>query len=85
MADAHDDAAGKNQSALDLNRRKFLKRVGYVGAITHEAIDAGVTFMDNAWEYNKHRSEEWMGQALKGRRDKVFLMTEINGIQAPSF
>jgi hypothetical protein len=32
MADAHDDAAGKNQSALDLNRRKFLKRVGYVGA-----------------------------------------------------
>ena len=157
MADAHDDAAGKNQSALDLNRRKFLKRVGYVGAgvalsdlilqntdkpveatllntsptsetmqlqaetdtlaatspdeiprrklgrtgvevsaiglggadlgkassldeairITHEAIDAGVTFMDNAWEYNNHRSEEWMGQALKGRRDKVFLMTKV--------
>ncbi len=45
--------------------------------IVHEAIDAGVNFMDNAWEYNDHRSEEWMGKALKGRRDKVFLMTKV--------
>ncbi len=45
--------------------------------ITHEAIDAGVTFMDNAWEYNNHRSEEWMGKALQGRRDNVFLMTKV--------
>lgn len=45
--------------------------------IVHEAIDAGVNFMDNAWEYNNHRSEEWMGQALQGRRDKVFLMTKV--------
>ena len=45
--------------------------------IAHEAIDAGVNFMDNAWEYNDHRSEEWMGQALQGRRDKVFLMTKV--------
>src|SRR5205085_1340598 len=46
-------------------------------AITHEAIDAGVNFFDNAWEYHNGRSEEWMGQALKGRRDKVFLMTKV--------
>jgi aryl-alcohol dehydrogenase-like predicted oxidoreductase len=45
--------------------------------IVHEAIDAGVTFMDNAWEYNGGRSEEWMGEALKNRRDKVFLMTKV--------
>jgi aryl-alcohol dehydrogenase-like predicted oxidoreductase len=45
--------------------------------IIQEAIDAGVTFMDNAWEYHKGRSEEWMGDALKGRRDKVFLMTKV--------
>ena len=45
--------------------------------LTHEAIDAGVTFMDNAWEYNNHRSEEWMGKALQGRRDDVFLMTKV--------
>jgi len=45
--------------------------------IVHEAIDAGVTFFDNAWEYNDGKSEEWMGEALKGRRDKVFLMTKV--------
>ena len=46
-------------------------------AIAHEAIDAGVNFFDNAWEYHQGKSEEWMGQALKGKRDKVFLMTKV--------
>src|ERR1700730_9110486 len=46
-------------------------------AIAHEAIDAGVNFCDNAWEYHDGKSEEWMGKALKGRRDKVFLMTKV--------
>jgi aryl-alcohol dehydrogenase-like predicted oxidoreductase len=45
--------------------------------IVHEAIDAGVNFFDNAWEYNNGKSEEWLGHALKGRRDKVFLMTKV--------
>ena len=45
--------------------------------LVQEAVDAGVTFFDNAWEYNDHRSEEWMGLALQGRRDKVFLMTKV--------
>lgn len=45
--------------------------------IVQEAIDAGITFMDNAWEYNNHRSEELMGKALVGRRDQVFLMTKV--------
>jgi aryl-alcohol dehydrogenase-like predicted oxidoreductase len=45
--------------------------------IVHEAVDAGVTFMDNAWEYHDHRSEEWMGRALAGLRKKVFLMTKV--------
>lgn len=45
--------------------------------VAHEAIDNGITFMDNAWEYNQHKSEEWMGEALQGRRDKVFLMTKV--------
>src|SRR3954464_9304895 len=30
--------------------------------IVHEAVDAGVTFFDNAWEYHKGKSEEWMGE-----------------------
>jgi aryl-alcohol dehydrogenase-like predicted oxidoreductase len=45
--------------------------------VLHEAIDAGITFMDNAWEYNDGRSEEWMGKALQGRRHQVFLMTKV--------
>ncbi|MFM9107662.1 MAG: aldo/keto reductase [Chloroflexota bacterium] len=44
----------------------------------HAAIDAGITFMDNAWEYNDRESEFRMGEALAqdGYRDKVFLMTK---------
>ena len=45
--------------------------------IVHEAIDAGVTFMDNAWEYHEGKSEERMGMAVVGRRDLVFLMTKV--------
>jgi aryl-alcohol dehydrogenase-like predicted oxidoreductase len=45
--------------------------------ILHEAIDAGVTFLDNAWEYNGGRSEELMGKALQGRRQQVVLMTKV--------
>ncbi len=45
--------------------------------LVHEAIDSGVTFFDNCWEYYNGRSETWLGRALKGRRDKVFLMTKV--------
>jgi len=45
--------------------------------IVHEAIDAGLTFMDNAWEYHNGRSEEVMGKALQGRRQQAFLMTKV--------
>ena len=45
--------------------------------LVHAAIDAGVDFMDNAWEYNDGESERRMGLALKGRRDRVTLMTKV--------
>jgi len=45
--------------------------------LVHEAIDSGVNFFDNAWEYHQGRSEELLGKALQGRRDKVFLMTKV--------
>jgi aryl-alcohol dehydrogenase-like predicted oxidoreductase len=45
--------------------------------IVQAAVDAGVTFMDNAWEYHEGKSEEIMGAALSGRRDAVFLMTKV--------
>lgn len=45
--------------------------------LVQAAVDAGVTFMDNAWEYNDGESERRMGLALKGRRDQVTLMTKV--------
>jgi len=48
--------------------------------IVHSAIDRGVNFMDNSWDYNEGASEIRMGKALRdGYRDKVFLMTKIDG------
>jgi predicted aldo/keto reductase-like oxidoreductase len=47
-------------------------------SLMHEAIDNGLTFFDNAWDYHDGGSEEVMGKALAtgGRRQKVFLMTK---------
>jgi aryl-alcohol dehydrogenase-like predicted oxidoreductase len=48
--------------------------------IVRRAIDEGITFMDNSWDYNDGASETRMGKALgDGYRDKVFLMTKIDG------
>jgi predicted aldo/keto reductase-like oxidoreductase len=48
--------------------------------IVREAIDHGVTFLDNCWDYNDGESEIRLGRALQdGYRDKVFLMTKIDG------
>jgi predicted aldo/keto reductase-like oxidoreductase len=46
--------------------------------IMHAAIDEGITFFDNAWDYHDGGSEEVMGEGLSapGKRDKVFLMTK---------
>lgn len=48
--------------------------------LIRSAIDRGITFMDNSWDYNEGQSEIRMGKALKdGYRQKVFLMTKIDG------
>lgn len=48
--------------------------------IVRSAIDRGITFMDNSWDYNGGASEIRMGIALRDSyRDKVFLMTKIDG------
>ncbi|MEH1872365.1 aldo/keto reductase [Nostoc sp.] len=48
--------------------------------IVRTAIDGGISFMDNSWDYNGGVSEIRMGKALRdGYRDKVFLMTKIDG------
>ena len=45
--------------------------------LIHAAIDGGVTFLDNAWEYHDGKSEIRMGKAIRDRRQQVFLMTKV--------
>ena len=45
--------------------------------IVTEALDAGVNFFDNAWEYHQGLSEERLGRALRGRRDRAVVMTKV--------
>ena len=48
--------------------------------IIRHAIDRGINFLDNCWDYNEGASEIRMGEALgDGYRDRVFLMTKIDG------
>jgi aryl-alcohol dehydrogenase-like predicted oxidoreductase len=45
--------------------------------IVNEALDAGVNFFDSAWEYHDGLSEERLGRALKGKRDRAVVMTKV--------
>jgi len=45
--------------------------------MVQEAVDSGITFFDNCWEYHRGKTENWMGKGLQGRRHKVFLMTKV--------
>ena len=46
-------------------------------AIVQRALDAGINFFDNAWEYHDGQSEEWLGNALGNRRHEAVLMTKV--------
>jgi predicted aldo/keto reductase-like oxidoreductase len=45
----------------------------------HSAVDRGINFSDNSWDYNQGDSERRVGKALRGYRDKVFVMTKFDG------
>jgi predicted aldo/keto reductase-like oxidoreductase len=48
--------------------------------IVHRALDEGINFLDNSWDYNGGESERRMGKALRGGyRERAFLMTKIDG------
>lgn len=55
--------------------------------LVHAAMDHGITFFDNSWDYNDGISEVRLGKALKdgGRRDKAFVMTKIDGRTGASY
>jgi aryl-alcohol dehydrogenase-like predicted oxidoreductase len=49
-------------------------------AIVRKALDSGINFLDNCWDYNEGKSETRMGKALgDGYRQKAFVMTKIDG------
>ena len=48
-----------------------------VNNIVATAMDAGVNFLDNAWDYHNGHSEEVVGNALKGKRQQVVVMTKV--------
>ena len=53
--------------------------------IVRRALDHGMNFLDNCWDYNEGKSEERMGKALRdGYRQKAFLMTKLDGRTAES-
>ena len=60
--------------------RKPLTEQGAVKLI-HAALDRGINFLDNCWDYGHGNSEKWMGTALSqgGYRNKAFLMTKVDG------
>jgi uncharacterized protein len=74
---------GERVSAIGLGGYHLgLKTLDEAEAIrlTHEAIDRGINFLDNCWDYNGGVSEVRMGKALAGGyRGKVFLMTKFDG------
>ncbi len=54
--------------------------------LIHAGVDRGITFLDNCWDYNDGSSELRMGEALQGGyRNKVFLMTKIDGRTAKEY
>ena len=73
---------GEQVSLIGLGGFHIGKQADEQESITliRSAIDRGITFMDNSWDYNEGKSEERMGKALlDGYRSKVFLMTKLDG------
>jgi predicted aldo/keto reductase-like oxidoreductase len=74
--------SGEKVSAIGLGGYHIGKQADESESITiiRKAIDGGITFMDNCWDYNGGASGIRMGKALRdGYRQKVFLMTKIDG------
>lgn len=53
------------------------KEQSVVTEMVAKALDHGINFFDNAWEYHEGKSEELVGAALKGKRDKAIVMTKV--------
>src|SRR5208282_5055152 len=76
-------STGEKMSAIGIGGWHLgLKRVDEQMAIriVRSAIDGGINFLDNSWDYNDGASEVRMGKALRdGYRERAFVMTKIDG------
>src|SRR5581483_11750277 len=76
-------STGQKVSAIGIGGWHLgLKKVDEALAIriVRTAIDQGINFLDNSWDYNEGTSEIRMGKALRdGYREKAFVMTKIDG------
>lgn len=70
---------GVSVSALGMGGHHLgqLPSAAAAAELVHEAIASGITFFDNCWEYHNGLSELWLGEALRGKRDQIFLMTKV--------
>ena len=77
--------SGLRVSVAGLGCNNFGMRVDYdrTVEVLNAAIDAGVNFFDTARMYGGGKSEEFMGEALKGKRDQVILATKFGGPTKP--
>lgn len=73
-------ATGQTVSMIGLGGFHLSKpSEGEAVRIVHAALDAGIDFLDNGWDYDNGSSEERLGKALRGRRDEAFVMTKVDG------
>jgi len=79
MPVAHRQLKGVSVSIIGVGGSALgdIKDQSEVGRVVSEALENGINFFDNAWEYHDGMSEELLGRALKGKRDQTFLMTKV--------
>src|SRR5215207_6217049 len=79
MQDRNVGRSGLRVSLVGLGCNNFGGRIGpeESRAVIDRALDVGITFFDTADVYAKSRSEEIVGEALKGRRDRVVVATKF--------
>jgi aryl-alcohol dehydrogenase-like predicted oxidoreductase len=75
-------SSGLTVSVVGLGTNNFGQRTDYsqTEAVIKQAIDAGINFLDTSNTYGEGRSEEFIGKALKGSRDKVLLASKVANI-----
>ena len=74
--------SGLTISAIGLGCNNFGMRIDATetAKVVHAALDAGVTFLDTAEMYGGGKSEEFLGDALQGRRDEAVIATKFGGL-----